>query len=63
MKKLLAAAALTAGMAGMTSYGNDYSYYGSFGGGRRVPNWQKIYNYNPRPITHKVSKKGGMRKR
>jgi len=65
MSKLLTAAALsTAMLAGAAGAGHGYySSFGSFESERRVPNWQRINNFNPRPITHKNCRKNRMRKR
>ena len=59
-KALLASTALLAGAA---LGGSNYAYYGSFRSERTVPNWQRINNFNPRPIVHKNCRKNRMRKR
>lgn len=54
-KRILSSIALSTailgGIAG-TGYDYGYGYSGSFNSERVVPNWQKINNFNPKPIKH-----------
>ena len=61
-KKLMSSLALRLAMLGAFT-GVNHSYYGAFASEHRVPNWQKINNFNSKPIKHINHKRNSMKHR
>lgn len=52
------------GLAMLGAFGGvNHSYYGAFASEHSVPNWQKIYNFNPKPVKHINCKRNSMKRR
>lgn len=61
-KRILSSIALSTAMLGGIA-GANYGYYGSFSSEHRVPNWQKINNFNSKPIKHINHKRNQTKRR
>lgn len=61
-KKLMTSMALGLAMIGALG-GVNHHYYGAYTSERAIPNWQRINNFNPRPIKHIKHKRNKMKQR